>query len=635
MIFPRIRINRLYVLTNENKVAYDERFHPGVNIIRGANSSGKSTITHLLFFALGGAYKNFVIEAKKCRDVYVELYLNETLCTFCRRISCNNRGDVNDRAEMEIYWGDLEQALAKKCSMNVFGFNATQDKSSFSNVIFELLNIPEIKEDSNITIHQLLRLMYVDQDSPTNSLFLYEQFDSPAKREAVADLLLGSYNNELYSLIDQARAEENDLNEIKAMIGGLSRIFQSSEAKSAEVINEEIETREKELSKIEAEIEQLKNSSIKNTETNDVANKQKEIVRKHREDLYNLESSIEQLDNEIVDTIYFMQALNKKKKALNASIKTRTYLDSLTLEYCPICLSKLENSATDGHCKLCHSPIDDEKGVTRAKRMMLEISFQIKESAKILKENKENLFNAQKACSVKRILCEEEKKHLDEFYKNTLPSVDEEISNLFYKKGLIHGEILQYRTMLESAEQYKKLQEEQHILEDKIKRLEDMIRKRKAIKDEFCSVIYDLLKKNGIWLLQHDLKRESDFYSAEDFNISFADNNVYVSKTKSRYSASSNFYLKLAARLSIFFASLDQKEMRYPRFIFSDNMEDKGMEIERAQNMQRIIIEKLSKYDPDDYQIIFATSMIADEFDTSEYVVGEKYTEDNKSLKNV
>ena len=38
-------VNRLYVLTTEGKVAYDEEFHHGVNIIRGENSSGKSTIT--------------------------------------------------------------------------------------------------------------------------------------------------------------------------------------------------------------------------------------------------------------------------------------------------------------------------------------------------------------------------------------------------------------------------------------------------------------------------------------------------------------------------------------------------------------------------------------------------------------
>ena len=38
-------VNRLRVLTQDGQVAYDERFHHGVNIIRGDNSSGKSTIT--------------------------------------------------------------------------------------------------------------------------------------------------------------------------------------------------------------------------------------------------------------------------------------------------------------------------------------------------------------------------------------------------------------------------------------------------------------------------------------------------------------------------------------------------------------------------------------------------------------
>lgn len=55
-------VNRLYVLTTDGKVAYDEPFHHGVNIIRGANSSGKSTITHLLFYGLGGEYTQFVTQ---------------------------------------------------------------------------------------------------------------------------------------------------------------------------------------------------------------------------------------------------------------------------------------------------------------------------------------------------------------------------------------------------------------------------------------------------------------------------------------------------------------------------------------------------------------------------------------------
>ena len=75
--------------------------------------------------------------------------------------------------------------------------------------------------------------------------------------------------------------------------------------------------------------------------------------------------------------------------------------------------------------------------------------------------------------------------------------------------------------------------------------------------------------------------------------------------------------------------------MRFPRFIFADNMEDKGIEIGRAQNFQKVLINKLLEYDSKDYQVIYTTSYITNELDNSPYVVGERYTKDNKSLKNV
>ena len=75
--------------------------------------------------------------------------------------------------------------------------------------------------------------------------------------------------------------------------------------------------------------------------------------------------------------------------------------------------------------------------------------------------------------------------------------------------------------------------------------------------------------------------------------------------------------------------------MRFPHFIFADNMEDKGIEMERAQNFQEKLIEKLLSYDDNDYQVIYTTSYITETLDRSSYVVGEKYTKDNKSLKHV
>lgn len=52
MMRNNLFLNRLHILTDEGAIAYDETYHKGVNIIRGDNSSGKSTITHFIFLSL-------------------------------------------------------------------------------------------------------------------------------------------------------------------------------------------------------------------------------------------------------------------------------------------------------------------------------------------------------------------------------------------------------------------------------------------------------------------------------------------------------------------------------------------------------------------------------------------------------
>jgi hypothetical protein len=91
-------------------------------------------------------------------------------------------------------------------------------------------------------------------------------------------------------------------------------------------------------------------------------------------------------------------------------------------------------------------------------------------------------------------------------------------------------------------------------------------------------------------------------------------------------------YLKNCVHFAIAFASLDLDFFRYPRLILCDNMEDKGMEEERSHNFQRKIVELSNKYSLS-HQIIFTTSMIAPELDSTLYCIGDKYTQLNKSLK--
>nr|WP_319491716.1 AAA family ATPase [uncultured Desulfobacter sp.] len=48
----KLFIKRFAIYSN-SRFVYDQEFHTGVNIIRGVNGTGKSTITDLLSYALG------------------------------------------------------------------------------------------------------------------------------------------------------------------------------------------------------------------------------------------------------------------------------------------------------------------------------------------------------------------------------------------------------------------------------------------------------------------------------------------------------------------------------------------------------------------------------------------------------
>ena len=114
-------VNRLRVLTQDGQVAYDERFHHGVNIIRGDNSSGKSTITHLLFYGLGGEYTRFVEQARRCSRVLVEVSTGDATVTLERPLDKDTEGRVKPRQAMTLHWGNMDDTLGGRCRSQRMG----------------------------------------------------------------------------------------------------------------------------------------------------------------------------------------------------------------------------------------------------------------------------------------------------------------------------------------------------------------------------------------------------------------------------------------------------------------------------------------------------------------------------------
>lgn len=633
-------LNRLCINTENGEFAYDEKFHKGVNIIRGDNSSGKSTITHFIFFVLGGAFNDFVPEARLCSQSIAEVEMNGVTFTIKREIVKDKKGNISTQAPLYFYWGNMDESFNPPAdkSWQKFGYKTTENRKSFSNVMFDNLDLPTVKGDSNITFHQILRLLYIDQDSPTSSFFLYEHFDSQLTRETVSDLLLGVYNEELYENKKRLISAEKEFENIKSEIKATSQFFSDPLALNPAHINEAIQNREIEISAIQDEITSLRNkdkeisyeddSELSFQKLNQDSIEQRKIVTE-------LENQINYLYSEIEDSTFFIDTLDKKIIALKNSIQTREFLGNLPLEYCPECLSKIKTNTDNSNCKLCKEPIDEFFGVVQARRMELEIGFQINESKKLLEINQRWLLELESKHSSEIGKLHDIQKQVNAALEDVKSYSEEAIDNLNSKKGFIEGEILQFRTMLENAELYDRLLQKKNELGKEVSYLKAYIFKTEKAQTILKQAINEKIKEEGIYLLNNDLYRQDEFKNANDFFIDYSNNIAFLSNKFSKYSASSNFYLKVAARFSIFLASLHIDQMRYPRFIFADNMEDKGIEMKRAQNLQNLLIKRVNDFDGDNYQMIYTTSYITEELEKSDLVVGEYYTKENPSLKNI
>lgn len=146
-------LRRLVVFTNQGEIAYDEKFHDGVIIICGDNSSGKSTITHFIFFALGREFNDFFPEARARQVVFAEIQANDTTLTLKRYIEINEKtNNINSRIAMHFFWGDYEESQNPPPNKywQKFQYNTTADKRSFSNVLFELLELLFYISNKNI-----------------------------------------------------------------------------------------------------------------------------------------------------------------------------------------------------------------------------------------------------------------------------------------------------------------------------------------------------------------------------------------------------------------------------------------------------------------------------------------------------
>jgi len=627
---PSFFVSRLKVFQH-GREAFSCDFHKGVNVVRGRNSSGKTTVMDLLAFSIGAENIRWKPQALMCSSTLTEVLLNNKPVCFKREIS------KDSLRPLSIFWGEMNEAL--KSSPNqweTYPFKRSEKSLSFSQVILDALDMPLAQGEgaSILTLHQILRVLYADQPSVHSPIFRNDNFDKALTRETVGDYLCGIFDDTLYSSLIRLKQIDTELSikitELKSIFTVLGR---SGKSESIHFIEEKIKDLEQQKINLRNQLNELKVNAIskgnnKDSDREKTAELRKRLNKAKSDELKNIER-INALEMEIADSELFINELEARYSELGESGVAREFFSNVQFQFCPSCLSEL-HSVSKSSCKLCKSDIPEGSNAPQLLRMKNEISVQLKESNHLMDYNL-NMLRELKLLS-------------PSLKKNTQALVQEyeavstmwenayeiEFEALTRALGGVEGEINQAYENQKLNDVISELQKNRDDLQSEKERLESLVEslqnKEESRKTDISKAIESIMAR----LLKLDLPLQTEFINPNQINFSFVDNEVYVNGSKN-FSESSAVVLRHVFHLALLTSSLEKNYMRLPRFLMLDGIDDGGMEKERSHNLQRILVEEAASY-KHDFQLIYATSEINPEYENTELTVGRYFNPEDRSL---
>lgn len=628
----KLRLNRV-VIRKDGKDAYNQIFHQGINVIRGENSTGKSTIMELISYGLGADIKkqHWKEEALLCNEIVIDLYLNKNRFVFKRRIE-----GEGSKPPIQMKEGDYDHSMKSTGGWKKYGYRKTDKRVSFASKIFDLLGYDQhaTTENDNLTIHQLFRLLYADQDTPASNIFRWESlnYDKESMRKAIGEFLFGFDDLTIHSLRQELIAAEKSFEKLDEELKAVYKILGKTNIKAtSKELNAEISNLNNDLTKIEEKRKNLKHESI-NAESEELA-KEADLLNKKISKLStaiaNLEGEITSITYDIQESEEFLKTLNFRKTSIKNSQATVNSLGMVEFQYCPSCLSKIEPINNPHTCALCKSDVS-EKIINESYLQALEqLDFQYKET--------EDLINKHKA--TKAVLTTQINSNLDEinrlkiaFKEINTYSDDYEFSliRLASEEGFIQSQIQSLKDKLELAAEIDLKVQEKVNLQSVMTNLKDQLQRHEASQIRRKSKVLDAISSTVTTILSNDTGTEDSFLSANKFELDFAQN-IMLLDGRANFSASSNVLLKNAFHLATLIVSCSDNQFRIPCFTMFDNIEDKGMTSDRSQNFQDIVLNLCSKIDTE-FQLLMTTSMVSESLNNETFGVGPYYNKGEHTL---
>ncbi|MGW4524173.1 hypothetical protein [Amycolatopsis sp. NPDC004378] len=342
----RIEISKLELLGGGREVP----FKPGLNIVQGEISSGKTTFVRLIRSLFGTVPSGLPPETGYIRTILGEVYLGDREWKIFRPLVTTNTAPV-DVAEIQFN---------EDCEPVAFRLPAGGKGQPYSTFLLDQLSIPAVSVPrarskpsealTPVTMTDWLGYCIVTGDEIDTQVFGHLHQFRDIKRRAVFELAYGYYNPDAARMAAELRSLELQIDAIDRDSDAINAIIASTPFADARALENQLQQLARELAEVR---DRQSRSAAASFEVPGVRELRSAVIS-YRGRQADLNERIRRLEAQLVDLRDLERQLKSQAARLTRAIVADEWLVDFDFIVCPRCGNDVDKSRIDPtHCYLC------------------------------------------------------------------------------------------------------------------------------------------------------------------------------------------------------------------------------------------------------------------------------------------
>lgn len=383
---PRLCIRRL-LLTAPGR-NYSVEFQPGVNIICGPISTGKSSVLQLIDYALGRRTPPKYPEIAKCSDVLLETTIDDETLTIRRSLKASGE-------KAQIFDVAIDEVLASARNGREVSPKHKADEESISLEVldrlgFGLLKVKtaptqEASGTASFSVRDLLRLVFVDQDRIASaSAFLENQPFNRIKWEAAFEIVHKIHDSAATELGEQLATAQQRFSKLQDYLESAQRFLDEAEVPTLPKLQISLEKLLTEKASLASEHAQRQAGAEVLLGEDLVLVKRARALATERETLV---ARAAELDRTLDNLGRLRVQYEREQEQLHFLKESKKQISSLPLLSCPACFQNLPKAElTDGTCHVCHLELPESDDAVSVEARLTSLKRRIRDLDKYIAE---------------------------------------------------------------------------------------------------------------------------------------------------------------------------------------------------------------------------------------------------------